>query len=194
MRTLGPKHDVKLGQVVAEIHRIRYKITLMQEVRRPGTGVLEVDGYKLYYSGKKNRAEQGVAILVARDVVVKDVQYVSPRIMSMQAVVNNLRLNIVSVYSPTNEAKESQKDLFWRDFRNHVNTLNKSHKTIIGGDFNSTVGSAASGNFRSVSNYHLEKYTNSDDNGERLLQFAETHRLKIENTSHRVRQIHLYTW
>ena len=194
IRTLGLKHEIKLGQVVNEIHRLQYKVTLLQEVRRPGSGMLDINGYKLYYSGQKRRGEYGVGILVTNDVCVEDVQYVSPRMMSMQAIVSKLRLNIVCCYGPTMDAKPSTKDDFWRQMRSHVDSLPRRYKTLIGGDFNSTIGSAASGNYRCVGNYHLEKYSISDDNGERLLRFTEERKFRIENTRHRVPQGQLETW
>ena len=173
MRTLGIKHEIKLDQVVKEIHRLQYKVTLLQEVRRTGSGMLDIDGYKLYYTGQKQRSMYGVGILVTSDVRVDDVQYVSARMMSMQAIVGKLRLNIVCCYGPTMDSKPFMKDDFWRQMRKHVDSLPRHYKTIIGGDFNSTISSTSAGNYKCVGNYHLDKYSNSDDNGERLLRFSE---------------------
>ncbi|XP_070049436.1 uncharacterized protein [Nicotiana tomentosiformis] len=76
-------------------------IACVQEARWVGNRTQEVDGFKLWYSGRV-RGKNGVGILVDKDLreLVVEVKRVNNRLMAIKIVVGGYTLNVVSSYAP----------------------------------------------------------------------------------------------
>ncbi|XP_059289317.1 uncharacterized protein LOC132042819 [Lycium ferocissimum] len=91
-------------------------IACVQETKWVGPKAKEVDGYKLWFSGKSGD-RNGVGILVdseLRDQVV-EVRRVNDRMMTIKLVVGGFTLNIISAYAPQVGLDEEVKRRFWED-------------------------------------------------------------------------------
>ena len=77
--------------------------------------------YKLYWKGEETGCG-GVGLMVKHDLVesVMEVRRVSPRIISIDIVVNEKVVNVVSVYAPQSGRSEKEKEKFYEDLTAEV--------------------------------------------------------------------------
>ena len=100
-------------------------------------------------------------------------------------------MNIVQVYSPTNEADNEEKDLFYNRLQGIVSKLPRKDINIVMGDINAKVGSDNT-NLESVIGRHGLGTCN--ENGERLLAFCSFNEMVIGGTIFPHKDIHKATW
>ncbi|XP_060177801.1 uncharacterized protein LOC132607736 [Lycium barbarum] len=116
------------------------------ETKWVGPKAKEVDGYKLWFSGKSGD-RNGVGILVdseLRDQVV-EVRRVNDRMMTIKLVVEGFTLNIISAYAPQVGLDEEVKRRFWEDLDEVVGGIPLTEKLFVRGDFNGHIGSVSRG-------------------------------------------------
>ena len=178
VRTLA--NDIKLGTTYELFNALRYTVCCMQETRRTGSGILQHNNIQLIWSGHKKKRESGVSIMIADTVELIDVNTVSPRILQIMVKINNIRIAITNCYSPTNEAKESTKDNFYSLLNKCIKNTPPAYKQMLYGDFNATIGNESYNSWRCLGPTNNNLPTN--DNGTRLLKFAENNHLRLENT------------
>ena len=113
MRTL--QDDMKLVAVIEAAKKCKIDVLAMQETRILGFDDCEFDdepicGWKLVWSGLKSKAWHGVAILMAPHVkLISFQEHLPARILSSTIQCKGLKLHILNVYSPIDDAKESAK-------------------------------------------------------------------------------------
>ncbi|XP_059310716.1 uncharacterized protein LOC132062086 [Lycium ferocissimum] len=128
-------------ELVKILKKRKINIACVQETKWVGPKAKEVDGYKLWFSGR-SKYRNGVGILVdseLRDQVV-EVRRVTDRMMSIKVVVEGLTLNIVSAYAPQAGSGEEEKRRFWEDLDELVGGIPPTEKLFVGGDFNWHIG------------------------------------------------------
>ena len=196
--------DIKLANAVQSAQSLGLDIFALQEVRRSGDGHItfsseSLNGWQFIWLGFKFKHEAGVGFILAPHVkVINIINNMPGRIISIQIVVNCLRLNVTNVYSPTNVASGSSKDLFYRELYKTEIECNKSSKfkSIVLGDFNATIGmnSKLHGAWDKVLGFNNSDLIDTNDNGDRFLKFCLEHKLHILNTIFRSKRIHRNTW
>ena len=104
-------------QLSDELRRLRVSVAALSEVRRPGSGTISVGGYTYYWSGQgQGRHLSGVAIAIADWLIpaVDKVNTISDRVMSLRLRHSLGVLAVFSVYDPTSQGSEDDKNLFYQ--------------------------------------------------------------------------------
>ena len=191
-RTLSSR--LKQEEILHEIEINKQQITLIQESRIPGFGIESRGQYTLIHSGQKVHKHNGVAIILSPDVqlIDADTENSNDRLLAVKVIVKGLRLQLISGYAPTNEAKDSAKDTFYRQLQKIVNLCDKEYKLILGADMNATIAQSSFGFWRCLGKNNYDRATN--DNVMRLLKFADENHPILENTKRLSKRIHTNTW
>ena len=109
----------KLRELADTFIRRRIQIACLQETKWVGEKAKEVDDtdFKLWYTGSE-RSRNGVGIMIdksLRDGVV-NIKRKGDRIIGVKLMVEDLILNVLSVYAPQIGSPISDKIQFWEDF------------------------------------------------------------------------------
>ena len=186
-------NDIKLANVCDIFTSLRHDIGLLQESRRTGQGMIEIDALRFIWIGHKKKKLHGVSIILAPHVKLLDIFYISPRILKLHIKVHGINFAIVNCYSPTEQSKDSMKDTFYKDLQKCLDDIPSIYKPILGGDFNATIGNNSYGSWNCLGpTNHGEPDTNN--NGNRLLSFAERNTLRLENTIRPSKPRLIKTW
>ncbi|XP_060184206.1 uncharacterized protein LOC132613925 [Lycium barbarum] len=102
----------------------KINIARVQETKWVGTNTKDVDGFKLWFSGK-SRSRNGVGILV-------------DKVMTIKLVLGGITLNVISAYALQVRLDEEGKRRFWEDLDEVVRGISQTEKLFIGGDFKVT--------------------------------------------------------
>lgn len=78
--------------------------------------------------------------MISDTVQLLDTNYVNDRIIQILAKINNINLAITNCYAPTNEAKTSQKEAFYRALKTCIKNTPMKYKHVITGNLNATIG------------------------------------------------------
>ena len=130
------------AEVTETIGRRNVGVVALQEVRCKNKGVRKLRGgdfeYKLYWKEETGRG--GVGLMVKHDLVepVMEVRRVSPRIISIDIVVNEKVVTVISVYAPQSGRNEEEKVKFYEDLTAEVQS--RHGICFVLGDFNGHVG------------------------------------------------------
>ena len=102
--------------VAKEACRANLTICALQEVRWTGSGaqVIEVntgEQYEFHWSGYKRKREAGVGLLIRQspDIVIGDVNYIGPRLMSASISIKGFNTKVIVAYAPTDATNTYSK-------------------------------------------------------------------------------------
>ena len=101
-------------------------------------------GYRVYFSGKGDRHEQGVGFLVHKDIVksVIGCRPISSRLMTVRMRASPFNITIIQVYAPTSSYDDSEVGEFYRELQSLVDQTPKQNILVVQGDWNAKVGDA----------------------------------------------------
>ena len=142
-------------------------------------------GYTYFWSCKKltEPREAGVGFAIRTDLVSrletlpKGINY---RLMTRRIpLIRNSHLTLISAYTPTMTYSEEEKEQFYLELSNTLDSVPKSDKLLILGDFNTRVGNSCN-MWPNVMGRHGIGKMNS--NGLLLLSFCADEGLTITNT------------
>ena len=196
--------DIKFANAIQEAKNLNLDILALQEVRRNGTGCLELEsegimGWQFVWSGYKRKSEAGVAFILAPHVKLVDTHvHYDARILSVRVIVYGLCLTLTCSYAPTNCSSESAKSLFYSKLRKANSDMLKFNrfKSINLGDYNATIGmdSKSSGAWDDILGFNNSSIVSTNTNGESFLKFCSENKLNIINSIFRTKRIHRGTW
>ena len=109
-------------------------ILCVQETKWKGSKARNIgDGCKIFYHGE-DRRRNGVGVVMGEDYIGKviEVKRVSDRMM--------YTMTVVSAYVPHVGCLMEQKDNFWTDLDQAVESIPREERVVIGADFNGHVG------------------------------------------------------
>ena len=198
------KDEIKLAEYVTQVKELKHDICFFQETHKIGIGEIEFNdpslkGWRVIYTGFKRKAQAGVAIVLAPHVRLDDIMDIEQgRIIGARVRIKGLKLSVFSCYAPTDTKSYSDqiKNTFYNTLRKAVTSVKNEHpsyKLVIGGDFNATVGN----DFQSEHSKCIGKNNDpnpTSENGHRLLQFAQEHKLSILNTFFGHKDIHRWSF
>ena len=95
-------------------------------------------------------------------------------------------LTLIQVYAPTNQAADGQKEGFYTCLKQVFNKAPKQDVVLLCGDYNAKIGEGAS-----IGKFALGV---RNDNGERLVEFAQVNGLVTANAMTNQHPRHKYTW
>ncbi|XP_060171841.1 uncharacterized protein LOC132603008 [Lycium barbarum] len=179
-------------KLVKILKKRKINMACIQDTKWVGPKAKEVDGYKLWFSGR-SKCRNVVGILVdgeLRDQVV-EVRRATDRMMSIKVVVEGLTVNIISAYASQAGLGDEEKRRFWEDLDELVGGIPPTEKLFVGGDFNGHIG-LISGGYDDV--HGGFGFGDRNGGGVSLLDFARASGLVIANSSFPKKEEHLVTF
>ena len=181
------------GRELVEVFKERkIKIACVQETKWTGKSARELgEGYKIFYSGSQN-TRNGVGVILDQTYKAKVIEVSRPsdRLMRVKLVISGEMYNIISAYAPQTGLERAEKDKFLEDLECMIMET-PNEKVIVGADLNGHVGKSSS-LFTRVHGGKGYGYRNED--GERVLEWAESLDMAIANTFFEKKDEHLITY
>ncbi|XP_051775304.1 uncharacterized protein LOC127525948 [Erpetoichthys calabaricus] len=172
------------GRELADMmERRKVDILCVQETKWKGSKARWIGGgFKLFYHGVDGR-RNGVGIILKEQYVksVLEVKRVSGRVMIMKLKIGGVMMNVVSAYAPQVGCAMGEKEDFWSELDEVMNSVPKGQKVAIGVDFNGYVGERISGD--------KEVMGRSEDSG-----FCQKMDMAVVNTYFKKREEHRVTY
>lgn len=100
-------------------------------------------------------------------------------------------LRVVCCYAPQVGCTDLEKEHFWNELGEHLRTFSASEHVLLAGDLNGHVGATRNG---FPQTHGGNGFGSRNEDGERILAWAEAHDLAIANTFYRKRESHLVTY
>ena len=112
---------------------------------------------------------------------------VSDRMMYMKLDIEGVMMTVSSVYAPQVGCLREEKDKFWTDLDEVVESIPKEERLVIGADFNGHVGEGNRGDENVIGRYG-DKARNAE--GQMLVDFATRMEMAVVNTHFKNREEH----
>ena len=187
--------------------RYNVDVACLQELRLGGEGQQTlhvpmkedgVDGtvslglYRLFHSGQVKQGHRGVGFAVRKELAEGAIfEPISDRlaVLTLRGVPKDIIM--VCAYAPINAAAAPDKDAFYESLADRMERMPNNAMVFVCGDFNAKLGQVDD-----AERVALGPYTcgNRCDNGDRLVEFALTHRLFVTNTGFKRLPHELVTW
>ncbi|XP_059045646.1 uncharacterized protein LOC131841340 [Achroia grisella] len=182
------------GRELADVlKRRRINVACLQETKWKESKAREIgEGYKFYYCGSDGK-RNGVGIVLDSNLKqsVMNVKRVSDRVIAIKIMLQNIIVNVVSVYAPQAGCDDRMKEKFWEEFDTVMMDIASTEDIYIGGDFNGHVGRLNEDYKRVHGNWG---FGNRNHEGEALLEAASAFDLAITNAWFKKKQDHLITY
>ncbi|XP_071704797.1 uncharacterized protein [Rutidosis leptorrhynchoides] len=179
-------------ELVDTFLKSKVDIVCVQETRWKGEEAIEIQDYKLWYSGSRT-ARNGVGIFLGKlhkDNVV-DVGRFSDRIMSVSLIIKEETFTVISAYAPHASLGDAEKKRFWELLDEVVRGCPADHRLIIGGDLNGHIGVEAEGYEGAHGGFGFGP---RNEEGRSILEFAIAHELVVANSFFKKRDAQLATF
>ncbi|KAK3514616.1 hypothetical protein QTP70_021528, partial [Hemibagrus guttatus] len=136
------------GRDLADMmERRQVDILCVQETRWKGSKACSIGaGFKLFYYGVDSK-RNGVGVVLKEEFVrnVLEVKRVSDRVMSLKLEIEGVMLNVVSGYAPQVGCELEEKERFWSELDEVMESIPTGERVVIGADFNGHVGEGNTG-------------------------------------------------
>ncbi|KAK3537988.1 hypothetical protein QTP70_026507, partial [Hemibagrus guttatus] len=131
------------GRELADMmERRKVDILRVQETRWKGSKARSIGaGFKLFYYGVDSK-RNGVGVVLKEEFVrnVLEMKRVSDRVMSLKLEIEGVMLNVVSGYAPQVGCELEEKERFWSELDEVMESIPTGERVVIGADFNGHVG------------------------------------------------------
>lgn len=193
LNTLSLRTNESLSELMLALGKIKWSILGLSEVRRMGESIEDHGHFIFYYKGE-TPGLYGTGFLIKHELkpFIEEFIGVTERIviLNIKLPPKNEKWSIIQVYSPTEQASETEIDTFYSILQDTIKS--RSHNNlVVMGDFNARTGARADGEQIILGPYCSGKRTR---NGEKLLLLAYENNLKILNTLYRKRENNRWTW
>ena len=204
-RRMGRKMEVKVGtlnvgtmtgkgrELADMMVKRKVDILCVQETRWKGSKARNIgDGCKIFYHGEDGR-RNGVGVILKEDYIARvlDVKRVSDRMMYMKLDIEGVMMTVISAYAPQVGCLTEEKDKFWTDLDEVVESIPKEERVVIGADLNGHVGEGNRGDENVMGRYG-DKARNAE--GQMVVDFATRMELAVVNTYFKKREEHRVTY
>ncbi|MCI4393350.1 hypothetical protein PGIGA_G00156550 [Pangasianodon gigas] len=136
------------GRELADMmERRKVDILCVQETRWKGSKARSIGvGFKLFYYGVDSK-RNGVGVVLKEEFErnVLEVKRVSARVMSLKLEIEGVMLNVVSGYAPQVGCEVEEKERFWSELDEVIESIPTGERVVIGADFNGHVGEGNTG-------------------------------------------------
>ena len=184
-----------LAQVAREMTRRGIDITGISETHWVGQGKVQLaGGHTIIYSGRDdNNHREGVGILMAKRATETLIDWtpISKRIIKARFYSQHIKLTLVHVYAPTEDADDQTKDDFYTRLQDVLDNRNMHDMLIVTGDMNAKVGYDRESYERVIG---INGMGQRNDNGKRLCDICDMNELVITGTLFPHKDIHKATW
>ena len=124
----------KLDELTHEMNRYRWNILGLCEVRWKSIGETSTqEGLKLYFSGRDDKHEQGVAFLIHENTVncVMGCRPVSSRLITIRLRTTPFNITIIQAYTPTSDYDDDDVDDFYEQLQEVLNQIPKKDILVV---------------------------------------------------------------
>lgn len=180
-------------EVNLELEKYRIQIAALQETRWKGDGQINNKNFTLLYSGDKKQGQYGVAFMVMREMKENIIQFkpINERLAYLRIAAKPFNISLLNAYAPTENANSEEKEKFYDTMEIEIEEIAKEDIIMITGDMNAQVGKE---NYISeVAGKHTI-HNKSNNNGQRLCNFAVQTNMIISSTRHEHQWQHKATW
>ena len=184
----------KTANIMKEFRKYNLNIMGISEMRWTGFGELRTaTGETILYSGAEEEHHRGVGIVLNRTGRSSLLKWnpVSDRIISARFFSRFVKLTVIQIYSPTNDADETEKDTFYEQLQKEIETVPQHDILVVMGDANAKVGNSNDGWERIMGK---EGLGTMNENGMRLAEMCALNNLVVGGTLFKHQNIHKYTW
>ena len=133
----------------------------------------------IYYCGQQSLRRNGVAIIANKRVqnAVLGCNLKNDRMISVRFQGKPFNIAVIHVYTPTNNAEESEVELFYEDLQDLLELTPPKDVLSIIGDWNAKVGSEETPGVTGKFGLGIQ-----NEAGQRLTKFCQENALVIANT------------
>ena len=189
----------KTVQVAQEMRNYNISLLGLCETRWLQAGQMRLtSGEMILYSGHTDDGAphtEGVALMLAPEAQRSLIGWepVNSRIITAQFATqkDNIKLNIIQCYAPTNDAIEDKKDDFYDQLQSVLDRQRAKDINILMGDFNAKIGSDNTG-YEDIMGAHGLGQMN--ENGERFADLCSLNQMVIGGSIFPHKRIHKATW
>lgn len=133
----------KLDNAIQEMENMQLDIMGMAETRWTGSGKISREKYTMTYSGGEEQHENGVGIIINNNIARAMMGYIaiSDRVIMMKLRGKPFNINILQVYSPTQDHDDEEIEKFYEEIQNGLQHTRSDDILYIMGDLYAKVGS-----------------------------------------------------
>ncbi|KAK3563885.1 hypothetical protein QTP86_004825 [Hemibagrus guttatus] len=182
------------GRELADVmERRKVDILCVQESRWKGSKARSIGaGFKLFYYGVDSK-RNGVGVVLKEEFVrnVLEVKRVSDRVMSLKLEIEGVMLNVVSGYAPQVGCELEEKERFWSELDEVMESIPTGERVVIGADFNGHVGEGNTGDEEVMGKFGVKE---RNLEGQMVVDFAKRMDMGVVNTYFQKREEHRVTY
>ncbi|KAK3532736.1 hypothetical protein QTP86_028100 [Hemibagrus guttatus] len=182
------------GRELADMmERRKVDILCVQETRWKGSKARSIGaGFKLIYYGVDSK-RNGVGVVLNKEFVrnVLEVKTVSDRVMSLKLEIEGVMLNVVSGYAPQVGWELEEKERFWSELDEVMESIPTGERVVIGADFNGHVGEGNTGDEEVMGKFGVKE---RNLEGQMVVDFAKRMDMAVVNTYFQKREEHRVTY
>ncbi|KAK3517403.1 hypothetical protein QTP70_008931 [Hemibagrus guttatus] len=182
------------GRELADMmERRKVDILCVQETRWKGSKARSIGaGFKLFYYGVDSK-RNGVGVVLKEEFVrnVLEVKRVSDRVMSLKLEIEGVMLNVVSGYAPQVGCELEEKERFWSELDEVMESIPTGERVVIGADFNGHVGEGNTGDEEVMGKFGVKE---RNFEGQMVVDFAKRMDMGVVNTYFQKREEHRVTY
>ncbi|KAK3546187.1 hypothetical protein QTP70_025233 [Hemibagrus guttatus] len=175
------------------MERRKVDILCVQETRWKGCKARSIGaGFKLFYYGVDSK-RNGVGVVLKEEFVrnVLEVKRVSDRVMSLKLEIEGVMLNVVSGYAPQVGCELEEKERFWSELDEVMESIPTGERVVIGADFNGHVGEGNTGDEEVMGKFGVKE---RNLEGQMVVDFAKRMDMGVVNTYFQKREEHRVTY
>ncbi|KAK3520147.1 hypothetical protein QTP70_016254 [Hemibagrus guttatus] len=175
------------------MERRKVDILCVQETRWKGSKARSIGaGFKLFYYGVDSK-RNGVGVVLKEEFVrnVLEVKRVSDRVMSLKLEIEGVMLNVVSGYAPQVGCELEEKERFWSELDEVMESIPTGERVVIGADFNGHVGKGNTGDEEVMGKFGVKE---RNLEGQMVVDFAKRMDMGVVNTYFQKREEHRMTY
>ncbi|KAK3572244.1 hypothetical protein QTP86_029403 [Hemibagrus guttatus] len=182
------------GRELADMmERRKVDILCVQETKWKGSKARSIGaGFKLFYYGVDSK-RNGVGVVLKEEFVrnVLEVKRVSDRMMSLKLEIEGVMLNVVSGYAPQVGCELEEKERFWSELDEVMESIPTGERVVIGADFNGHVGEGNTGDEEVMGKFGVKE---RNLEGQMVVDFAKRMDMAVVNTYFQKREEHRVTY
>ncbi|KAK3537093.1 hypothetical protein QTP70_002104 [Hemibagrus guttatus] len=182
------------GRELADMmERKKVDILCVQEIRSNGSKARSMGaGFKLFYYGVDSK-RNGVGVVLKEEFVrnVLEVKRVSDRVMSLKLEIEGVMLNVVSGYAPQVGCELEEKERFWSELDEVMESIPTGERVVIGADFNGHLGEGNTGDAEVMGKFGVRE---RNLEGQMAVDFAKRMDMAVVNTYFQKREEHRVTY
>ncbi|KAK3514247.1 hypothetical protein QTP70_011840 [Hemibagrus guttatus] len=175
------------------MERRKVDILCVQETRWKGSKARSIGaGFKLFYYGVDSK-RNGVGVVLKEEFVrnVLEVKRVSDRVMSLKLEIEGVMLNVVSGYAPQVGCELEEKERFWSELDEVMESIPTGERVVIGADFNGHVGEGNTGDEEVMGEFGVKE---RNLEGQMVVDFAKRMDMGVVTTYFQKREEHRVTY